>query len=180
MCEATIAAIIGGATGGVFGVIGAIVGAYLGSRKAAKISLESIKASNKNAVALVEVQEFRKASGIFLSAFVKEQRILSSAVADKAGDHWNANEIVSRSIARHEHAMIRFRPFVRESDISSYDKTWYEYAGDSRHFEKYIPKGSLDRPVKWSLALTNITNLLEFAKYKHQNTSIGKPTQPTA
>lgn len=155
--------IIIGAIATVFAGFG---GATLGACLTYKSGIRLIQRTHGNAIELMQRQEFNKAAAEFRIAFIPEQRLLSyDSLADRTGT--NAQGIIKDAINRHEIAMIRFKPFVSKAKIEAYEKAWNEYAGNSRHFEQYSAKRSLDIPEKKKLALSLINTLLNFANPKH-------------
>jgi hypothetical protein len=92
-------------------------------------------------------ERFNNAADEFRAAFIEEQRLLSyNSLADTTGT--NARDIIKNAINRHEIAMIKFKPFVCKSEIGNYEKTWKDYAGDSKHLEKYSAVRHIDIPAK--------------------------------
>lgn len=152
--------------GALIGLGGIIVGAIIAGPITYFFSRKLINESHKNALAIIKITEFNKAAASFRASFIKEQRLLTlDSVADKTG--LTAVDIIKEAIDRQEIAMIRFEPFVCESDIDAYKKAWKEYAGDSKHFEQYSTVRHIDIPEKKKLALDRINNLLKYAKPKH-------------
>lgn len=113
-----------------------------------------------------ERERFNNAADEFRTTFIEEQRLLSyDSLADRTGT--NAHGIIKAAIDRHEIAMIKFKPFVRKTDIEAYEKAWKEYAGDSKHLEQYSCTRSIEIPEKKKLALERMNTLLKFAEPKH-------------
>ena len=152
--------------GAIVGVGGTIIGAIIAGPIAYWFSKRLIQANHKNAIDLVQGQEFNKAAACFRTAFIKEQRLLSlDSLADRAGH--TASDIFKAAIDRHESAMLRFKPFVCKSQVEEYKKAWKDYAGESRHAEQYSTTDSIKIPIKKTLALSKIEKLLKFAEPKH-------------
>ena len=147
-------------------IIGVLLGLYIGGRISRNASIEAVESANKNALTLMQRQEFNQADETFRAAFIKEQRLLApNSLADKTGT--TASDIIKAAIDYHEIAMIRFNPFVCKSQLDDYEKAWKDYAGDSKHFEQYSTTRHIDIPEKKKLALDRIEKLLQFAEPKH-------------
>lgn len=128
MGETTFAAIIGGIAGGATGGIFAIIGAYWGSIKAKIISLEAINASNKNAIDIMQRQEFNAAASKLRAAFAVTKTKLY--LAGKSGDV-NLREFFDNELPGHVAAIEKFRPFAGDRNayqeaLENYRKTIYE------------------------------------------------------
>ncbi len=120
---------------------------------------------------LMRWQELNKAGATFRATFTYEIRILQKY--SKKPEHINEQtvlELLTGSIVKHEHACIRFRPYLCETKQVSFDHAWQEYChpqgGDPSRmpgplFEYFIDKSNHDAV---NLILSKIEKLLSFAK----------------
>ena len=145
-------------TTAIIGIIGTISGAIIG----ALITYFALTWIAKR-------QEFNRAAAIFRSAFIEEQRLLDPhSTADRVGK--STYDILESAINRHEIAMIRFRPYLRDSERIAFARAWEAYCyheqTDRPFLEQYFDKNLKEKEEKRKLALERIEKLLEFAKPK--------------
>jgi hypothetical protein len=172
MCE-IISAIIGGITGGLFGIGGVVYGVHIGSRKAKETSLEAIKASNENAIAIINRQEFNRSTAEFRESFAEAQRLLAKHYTYEVAIDKNKPsvcEILDKHFISHERAMRRFRPYLSKERIAGFDIAWKTYCcydDWNVPLECYSQKGGDDPEAErefMKLANTHLNILLEYAK----------------
>jgi len=132
MTENTIAAIIGGMvgglTGGLFGIAGTLIGVYWGNIKSRQTSLESISASNKNAIDIMRRENFNTAAAKLRAAFAPAQ---SKIITEFYADGRKLRDFFYEEISIHAAAIEEFRPFV--SDNIAYQKAWDDYQKTINH-----------------------------------------------
>lgn len=114
--------------------------------------------ASKKALDLVSLQEFLKAAAEFKTAFTEE--IISLKKPPTTSYEDTAQMILRKAAAKHNNAMILFRPHIAESSQSLFDKAWEEYDGA----DKYSGSDQDAKKAKRKLALERIEKLLEYAK----------------
>ncbi len=170
MSETLWAAIIAG----ILGVGGTIIGAFVGNCMARKTSSDAISASNRNAIDLIQRQEFNNASAIFRNIFLPETTYLKhNANIGGLGSSSNLHEILSAGYLRQLKALVIFKIYLSGEDRINIDKAWHQYCHhpdnpNDLYFEQYSTKNvSKERENELkNIALNRIENLLKFAKHK--------------
>ena len=158
----------------IIGVAGGLIGAWIGGTISRKASTEAVQSSNRNALDIMQRQEFNTAAAEFRIAFTEEQRLLDPNSLTNSASAGSASIIIKNAIDKHEVAMMKFEPFISKGSIEDYKKKWHEYAGNSQHFEQYTGDTALKKEEGRKLALSRINVLLKFAEPKHSVTSMNK------
>lgn len=142
---------------GGFTIVGALVGGWIGY---------------KNALSIYNITEFNKAASKFREAFTEEIRFIDRFYAvDRSS--MDIPEVLSYAADKHETALIIFKDgFLCEGQRAEIENAWKTYTGDNKlmgkyTFRQYATKGNIkDGESIRQLAITNINNLLKFAKRK--------------
>jgi len=146
--------------------IGAIIGWIIRE-------IVSDRLARDRALEVIKITDFNKAAAMFRSAFTEESRELRSIVhADKIDRDFVYN-LIGKSIVKHEIAHIRFEPYIDIGDIPAYSMAWGKYSNPGEYPKDQNPDPLLDYYAEGKsikdcihLAISNIENLLEFAKHK--------------
>jgi hypothetical protein len=157
--------------GAVATVIAGFGGAALGACFAYKTGMKLVQATHKNAIYLVQIQEFNKAASDFRCAFTSEYGAIVDMEND--GDGADIETLLIKAYTLHSNALIRFKVYLSESKRTEIDKAWDDYCygenipgdGKSKRFEQY--KFDINQlSEKKQLAIGNIERLFSFAKHK--------------
>ena len=169
MCETIWAAIIAGS----LGVGGTILGAIVANRMSREASFDAIEASNRNAINIINRQEFNQAAAEFRDTFAEAQRLLAKHYTyEVAVDNEKPSvfEILDKFFIDHERAMRRFRHYLDRNIIPGFDKAWKTYCCyDDWNIPLlcYSQKGDNDPEVAkefMNRANVHLNNLLKYAK----------------
>ena len=169
MCETIWAAIIAGS----LGVGGTILGAVVANRMSRKNSSEAIEASNRNAINIINRQDFNRAAAEFRDAFTEAQRLLAKHYTYEVAinkDKPSVFEILHKFFADHERAVRRFRSYLHKDRLAGFNKAWNTYCcydDWSIPLLCYSQKGDNDPEVAkefMSCANVHLDNLLKYAK----------------
>ncbi len=159
----------------VIPLIAAFAGAYI----AHCFSVGRENRNHKRMLELFETQEFNKAASEFHATFIEAQRRLDESKSfDICGpNNEGVRSILNSMIVEHETAMIKFRPFIKKSTLSSFDKAWKVYYSQENrnaqclseyksklHHNTKDPKHEGEVRV---LALLRIEKLLSFTEIKN-------------
>ncbi len=114
--------------------------------------------------------EFNKAAAIFRTAFIEQIRELRGIVHTENLEPNFVYTLIENAIVDHEIAFIRFEPYLKRCDITSYHNAWEQYRHTS-DIPKETTPDSLEgyyahtKSVKGCihLAISNIERLLKFA-----------------
>lgn len=160
----------------IIGVVGGLIGAWIGGVLSRRASREATEASNKNAINIINRQEFNRTAAEFRDAFAEVQRLLAKhytfeVAIDK--EKPSVVEILRKFFDRHERAVIRFRYYVYGSTRNDFDAAWKTYCcydDWSVPLECYSQKGGNDpnKEIQFmKLAAGHIENLLSYAQQKN-------------
>lgn len=111
-------------------VIGVLCGTLAGSILGRKSSKEAIEASNKNAIDIINRQEFNRAATEFRESFAEAQRLLAKhytfeVAIDK--EKPSVFSILDERFVDHERSMFRFRHYLSEDVKLGFDAAWETY-----------------------------------------------------
>lgn len=169
MCETIIVPIVSG----IFGIGGTILGVFIGNRMSRKTSSDAIIASNRNAIDIINRQEFNRSAAEFRESFAEAQRLLAKHYTYEVAIDKNKPsvfEILDEHFISHERAMRRFRPHLSKERIAGFDTAWKTYCcydDWNVPLECYSQKGGDDPEAErefMKLANTHLNILLEYAK----------------
>ena len=111
-------------------VIGTLLGVLAGSVIGRKSSKDAIAASNKNAINIINRQEFNRAAAEFYDAFAEAQRLLAKHYTyDIAVDKEKPSvfEILDKFFVDHERAVRRFRRYLHNDRLAGFNAAWKTY-----------------------------------------------------
>jgi hypothetical protein len=115
----------------LIGVAGTLGGVLVGSILARKSSQEAIDASNKNAVDIMQKEEFNRAAAKLRSAFAPAQAKMR---LKRYSSGIELRDFFYDDISIHASAFEEFRPFI--GDSHAYEKAWDEYE-KTINYERY-------------------------------------------
>lgn len=156
-----------------FGLLSTIVGAVAGYFFSRKISKEATEASNRNAIAIINRQEFNRAAAEFRESFAEAQRLLAKHYTYEVAidrDKPSVVEILDKDFIVHERAMRRFRPYLFNDRLAGFDAAWKTYCcydDWSVPLECYSQKGGNDpnKEIEFmNEANMHLNSLLKYAK----------------
>lgn len=161
-------------TGALIGVAGGLIGILVGSRLSKNATLSGVESSNRNAIRIMQRQDFNKAATKFHASFVNEIRILDDMFHESDTTDIEVYDLLSNSLVRHEKAVILFRPYLSRSARKRFDTEWQEYCDPEKidmpgfsfqaYHESQCEVGKENYNGKY--ALNKINHLLSFAKPK--------------
>ena len=144
-------------------VVGAVVASLLAGWISVKISKNNIEATHRNAIALINRQDFIRAATIFKEAFIFEIHFLKHGDSPISSLHGTAYDVLTKAYKTHRIAYERFRIDIPEVKRHDFDKAWEEYlypiCDKATPLTDYISES--DEPEKRKLAYDKITNLLK-------------------
>lgn len=166
----------------LIGVIGGLFGVWIGGLVSRKSSREATEVSNKNAINIINRQEFNRAAAEFRAAFIEVQRLLAKhytyeVAIDK--EKPSVFEILDERFVDHERSVIRFRPNVPQDVKLGFDAAWKTYCCKDNwdvFLSCYSQKGGNDPSEEMQLmklAIGHIENLLSYAQPKNDQYTIG-------
>ena len=140
------------------GFFGVLAGSVI-SRKSSK---EAIKAFHKNAIDLLQRQQFNKVATEFRNAFYPELIFLKhNAIIDECGSSDSLEGFLRFGyLHRHLKALETFKTYLTPEERIATKKKWEEYC----NFTQYSDKTNEAELKK--LALERIEKILKFAKHK--------------
>lgn len=150
-------------------IIGAVVGSMSAGWLSYFISKAGIKATHRNALALLQQQEFSNASFFFINAFIEELNLLETTSKDAYVD------ILRPAFPKHKAAVYIFRQAISDTtERAAFDKAWEEYYKNEhqpsdplRQYSTTLQQtDDFPRNKRRPLAITRIKALLEFAEKK--------------
>ncbi|HQU32304.1 MAG: hypothetical protein HRU72_04480 [Planctomycetia bacterium] len=153
----------------LIGAIGGLIGAWIGGVISRKASIEAVESSNKNAINIMQRQEFFSASSKFKSAILYE---LSGFYP--IDQNWNENDFprIYESIPKISSAATEFRYFVTrktefDRTVSAYNKYCRETTYESIAAYTMFPSMKKERDIGKREEFKNIVeHLLSFADEK--------------
>lgn len=156
-----------------FGLLSTIVGAVAGYFFSRKISKEATEASNRNAIAIINRQEFNRAAAEFRESVAEAQRLLAKHYTYEVAidrDKPSVVEILDKDFIVHERTMRCFRYYLTRDAKLGFDAAWQTYCcydDWNIPLECYSQKGGDDPETErefMKLANTHLNILLEYAK----------------
>ena len=114
----------------LIGVIGGLIGAWIGGIISRKASVEAVESANKNAINIINRQEFNRAAIEFRGEFIEVKRLLADHYQFDVAinkDKPTVSEILDEFFISHERAVMRFRPYLSTDQLSDFDNAWEEY-----------------------------------------------------
>jgi hypothetical protein len=157
----------------LIGLVGTLGGVLLGYSLNRRSSKEAVESSNKNAIAIINRQEFNRAATEFREAFAETQRLLAKHYTYERAinkEKPSVFEILNKDFITHERAVIRFRPYLTKDRLIGFNEAWKTYCcydDWNIPLQCYSQKGGND-PQKeiefMNCANIHLNLLLEYAK----------------
>lgn len=161
---------------GIIGVLGTVLGVLLGGPVTYYYAKVLIETTHKNAINLIQRQEFNKAATEFRNAFLCELIFLkyNAGLPECERTYTSLDEFLRAGyIFRHLKAFDIFKDHLPAKERDNINKTWKKYCHhpdnpEVLYFEQYSTKNvSKEREKEFKeLALKNIEAILEFAEHK--------------
>lgn len=147
---------------GIIGVLGTVLGVLIGGPITYYYAKILIQETHKSSLDIMQRQEFNKAAATFRIAFVEVVRLFRQENSIK---DMTVNQIITDTVlVEQEKAKILFEPYLRNSELTSFNKAWEEY------IECRINYGEINknptRQEERAYCLKHIRNLLYYAKQK--------------
>jgi hypothetical protein len=161
--------------GAITTVLAGFGGAALGACFAYKTGMKMVQATHKNAIDLMQRQDFNKAATEFRNAFLPELIFLkhNAKIAGTGSSDDLSEFLLSGYIRRHLKALEVFKNHLSAQERADIDKAWKQYCYNKDNpeflfFEQYFTgMGSKsEKEAKKTLVLERIEDLLKFAKHK--------------
>ena len=144
-------------TGALIGFGGAIVGAIIAYFSSKRL----VALSHKNALDLLQSQNFNESASKFRTCFTEDIRLLQ-----KDGGT-NPQEFLGKAYVRHWNAVIEFSSTLNAQGQTSLNEQWQKYqnAYEDGSFSS-SRKSANERKGCYALALEHILELTDCAQYK--------------
>ena len=152
-------------------MVSATIGALVGGLCSLGITSWQLRRAHRNALELMQRQDFAKACAIFRSAFV-DVLIFCKEQPTGIGGERDIADVLATAIGGHEKAMLLFRAYLPMGQQAGFDRAWNDYSRQDKWNELnrnpiFLEYAAVFNVTKEKenrhLALLRIEKLLDFA-----------------